>query len=81
MAQKLKSKVPEKLKDLTLPNGMVEKLWPRIQLFLEKYHRDQMLKSRWTSSGYLKDSGMTMQQLCLSCYLQGVSDGNELPKV
>lgn len=65
-------------KQIALPPELVDVVWSRINIFLEKYHNDQKI----TSSTFKHPiKAMGLKELCVSCYQQGLMDGNQLPKV
>lgn len=64
-------------KEVGISKETAEVAYKRFALFLEKYHKEQMQKSKvltWPTSN--KDFGL--KELCLSVYIQGLSDGHQI---
>jgi len=73
MVKKLK---PETI-EVVLPDEIVTICWKQIRSIVQEYHRQNMVLSNFGYEPHNKHK-MTMEQLCVSCYMQGVNDGHQL---
>ncbi len=70
----MKNKV--KLIEQEIPISLVENIWPRIQCYLENYHNSNLIESRVFN--WPNNKPVTLKQLCISCYTQGLIDRGEI---
>ena len=61
--------------EINIDSEESEKLYKRISVFLEKYHRHQMLKTK--ALNFPVKSRYDLQDLCFSCYIQGLHDADK----
>lgn len=69
---------PIKLERKLIPNEMAEIAYGRVSPLLEKYHREKAIVASSLKSTLVNE--FDLKELCISCYTQGLSDGNQLPK-
>lgn len=62
--------------DVNIPEETASVILNRIVCLIDKYHHEQATKDRHLTNKHLGTMGI--QELSISCYLQGLNDGHQI---